>query len=182
VTRSRKESCRRSLTCLGTRSLRPCYTTAVRHFLLAFSALLGLGCPSAGSSEPPTPAPYVQPAPWEELDADERKVFMERLFNPVMDGHFRDFDPETYAAFGCATCHGEDGEEQGWEMPSDAVESISLADTPVEDIEDPERREVGIWMDEVILPEMGRLFEQELTIEGASCLDCHPFDATLPGR
>ncbi len=37
-------------------------------------------------------------------------------------------------------------------------------------------------MDEVILPEMGRLFEQELTLEGSSCLDCHPFDASLPLR
>ena len=137
------------------------------------------GCPS---SDEPTPPPYEQPAPWALLDLDQREEFMERIFMPVMAEHFREFDPDAYEVFVCATCHGPDGETIFWEMPNEAVAPISLADTPVEDIEDPERRAVAIWMDEVILPEMGRLFEQELTLEGASCLDCHPFDVSLPGR
>lgn len=141
--------------------------------------MLLVGCPSAGESGPP---PYEQPAPWEQLNLDQREEFMERLFMPVMAEHFRAFDPDRYAVFMCVTCHGPDGETIFWEMPSEAVAPISLADTPVEDIEDPERRAVAMWMDEVILPEMGQLFEQELTLEGSSCLDCHPFDASLPGR
>lgn len=125
------------------------------------------------------PDPYVQPAPWEQLNPGERDEFMERLFSPVMGEHFRDFDPETYAVFVCATCHGPDAEASDYAMPADLA-PIGLGDVPVDEIEDPERREVALWMDEVILPEMGRLFEQELTLEGSSCLDCHPFDASLP--
>lgn len=106
---------------------------------------------------------------------------MERLFLPAMEEHFVAWDPDAYAVFVCSTCHGPDGEAVAWEMPSEVVPSIGLSDIPVEDIDDPERRAIAVWMDEVILPEMGALFEQELTLEGASCLDCHPFDPTLPG-
>ena len=143
--------------------------------LLPWLCLL-TACPSADEAGP---APYVQPAPWEELSPAQRDEFMERLFTPRMAEEFRDFDPETYEVFGCVTCHGPDGEDDGYAMPAD-LGSIGLGDLPVENIEDPTRREVAMWMDEVILPEMGRLFEQELTLEGASCLDCHPFDASLP--
>jgi|GEM_PF-2971559 len=145
-------------------------------FIVSASAVLLPGCPPAD----PEPEPYVQRAPWEALSPGERDEFMEARFSPVMKALFQEFDPDMYGAFACATCHGADAEAMAYAMPAD-VAAIGLSDIPVDEIEDPERREVGIWMDEVILPEMGRMFEQEITLEGSSCLDCHPFDATLPG-
>lgn len=135
--------------------------------------LLVTGCPTAA----PEPEPYVQPAPWVELDYDEAIEFMTRRFTPTMRELFVDHDGEAYSGFACATCHGRDGESVFYEMPAD-VEPLRFGDLPVEDIEDPERRATALWMDEVVLPEMGRLFEQELTLDGASCLDCHPFDSS----
>jgi hypothetical protein len=145
--------------------------------LVVIAALLlhGPGCPTEPAPGPP---PYVQPAPWDELTPAERDMFMEELFSPVMKEHFQAFDPARYAAFSCVTCHGEDAEATGYAMPAD-VGPIGLSDVPVEEIEDPERREIAVWMDEVVLPEMGRLLEQELTLQGASCLDCHTFEAGL---
>lgn len=124
----------------------------------------------------PEPDPYVQPRPWIDLDYDESVEFMTRLFTPTMGHLFVDFDADAFSGFSCVTCHGPDAEELSYEMPA-VVDPLTFGDFPVEDIEDPDRRAMGLWMDEVVLPEMGRLFEQELTLEGASCLDCHPFEA-----
>ncbi len=150
----------------------------MRPLLLPALCLLVLpGCPSVAPV--PEPDPYVQPAPWVELDLDEATEFMTRLFSPTMRSLFVDQDAEAYRDFACVTCHGPDAADVFYEMPA-AVAPLTFGDLPVEDIEDPERRQTALWMDEVVLPEMGRLFEQELTLDGASCLDCHPFDSSLP--
>ena len=148
------------------------------RLLLSVALCLLLGCPTDGGDEPPTPEPYVQPAPWEELDYDQAIEFMTRLFTPTMREVFVEYDAETYSGFNCITCHGEDAESIFYEMPAN-VSPLTLDDLPVDEIEDPERRAVALWMEDVVLPEMGALFDQELSLSGASCTDCHPFDTSL---
>ena len=150
----------------------------MRPLLLLLLLLPGLGCPTAPEPDP-APEPYVQPAPWVDLDYDQAIEFMTRRFTPAMRELFVAWDAEEYAGFNCITCHGEDPDAVFYEMPA-AVSPLTFADLPVGAIEDPERLEVALWMDETVLPEMGRLFEQELTLDGASCLDCHPFDSSPP--
>lgn len=143
--------------------------------LLAFAIITAPACAPAPAD--PDPDPYVQPAPWEELDYDQAIEFMTRLFNPAMRDVFVEYDAETYSGTNCQTCHGPDGESIFYEMPA-TISPLTLADLPVDEIEDPERLEVALWMEDVVLPAMGRLFEQELTLAGASCTDCHPFDTS----
>ncbi len=120
----------------------------------------------------PGPEPYEQPGPWDSLGFDDRFEFMVRLFEPEMKELFVEQDPETWADFDCVSCHGTEAAELDYAMPVD-ITPLTFDDIPVENIEDPERRELGIWMDEQVLPLMADLLEQEMVLEGASCLDCH---------
>ncbi|MCP4870150.1 MAG: hypothetical protein GY898_15690 [Proteobacteria bacterium] len=122
----------------------------------------------------PDPEPYVQPAPWEQLNFEEREEFMTWVFSPTMEDLFLAEDPALYDGFECETCHGDDPH---YEMPAvDVIDPLTLDDVPVDSIDDPERLEVALWMEETILPAMADMFEQEMNLEGASCLDCHPFE------
>jgi hypothetical protein len=135
--------------------------------------LVGVACPTAEAE--PEPEPYVQPAPWEDLGLQQREDFMTWVFNPAMHTLFTDRDPDLYADFGCETCHGEDPEDIDYEMPAN-VSALTIDDVPVDGIDDPERLEQATWMEEAILPAMADMFEQEMTLAGSSCLDCHPFE------
>lgn len=132
--------------------------------------LLLAACPPVEAE--PEPEGYVQPGPWETLSYDDRNQFMLRLFEPAMRELFVEHDAEAWADFDCESCHGEDPEAIDYAMPVD-ITPLTFDDIPVEDIEDPERRATGLWMDEEVLPLMAELFEQEMVLEGASCLDCH---------
>ncbi len=111
-----------------------------------------------------------------ELDFDEATVFMTRLFTPTMRAFFVEYDAETFGGFACVTCHGTDAADVFYGTPA-VVGSLTFGDLPVEDIEDEERWVVALWMDEVVLFEVGRMFEQELTLDGASCLGFQAFDS-----
>ncbi len=141
--------------------------------MLPLAALL-LGCPTSPEPEP-EPTPWEQPAPWDELSFDERELFMTWIFQPRMTEIFLEHDAELYDGFDCESCHGEDPEAIDYEMPAD-VDPLTLDDIPVENIEDDERRATGLWMEEVVLPEMAELLEQPMTLAGSSCTDCHPFE------
>ncbi|MEM1416744.1 MAG: hypothetical protein AAGH15_17735 [Myxococcota bacterium] len=57
--------------------------------------------------------------PWYEMSHQDQEWYMIGKVLPVMKVLFADFDVERWdpAAYGCATCHGEDGRERGYEMP-----------------------------------------------------------------
>ncbi len=137
-------------------------------------SLVLIGCPSTADEEP-EPEPYVQPAPWEDLGLQQREDFMVWVFQPRMAELFREHDAELYTEFECETCHGEDPEDIDWEMPANGT-PLTIGDVPVENIDDPERRAEAEWMEAEILPAMAEMFEQEMTLAGSSCLDCHPFE------
>jgi len=135
---------------------------------------LVLACAACPAPEP-EPEPWVQPAPWEELSFDERELFMTWIFQPRMKAIFQERDAVAYDSFDCETCHGEEPAANDYAMPA-AIEPLTFDDLPVDGIDDPERLALALWMEDVVLPEMAAMFEQPMTLEGASCLDCHPFE------
>jgi hypothetical protein len=60
-----------------------------------------------------------QPDPtWDELDYDARLAYMTDVVQPTMREIFVARDPERYAGFSCASCHGPDPEGADHAMPA----------------------------------------------------------------
>ena len=150
--------------------------------LLALLALSSLaGCPSAGDDDDVVgdddddSTPYVQPGPFEDMDFDERVEFMTEIVEPRMQELMQEFDADEFSSFSCSNCHGEDAEENEYELPN-GLEALSNDDFPIEDIEDDERRAYAEFMEEEIVPEIAELLERSIGVTGVRCTTCHEFE------
>lgn len=81
----------------------------------------GAGASSASTTPEPSDAFPGPPRPWAELSHEERAQHMSRAVLPRMSDLFASYDAERYADFDCATCHGPDGRERGYAMPSPSI-------------------------------------------------------------
>lgn len=112
------------------------------------------------------------PEPWESMSHADQEMYMVAYVLPIHAEIFAEHDAEEYGngRFVCETCHGDDGQQRNWEMPS-----RSLPPLPPEGSERwnaAAQRDPESWrfMTEVVTPTMRtQLGQPELT-----CFACHP--------
>ena len=117
--------------------------------------------------------------PWEELEWADKKWFMIGNVHPVMQQVFETF-PATADAFKeggeCAPCHGPEGKERKYAMPSDHLSALPPQDS--QDFEAMVHSRMGKFMSERVTVAMAKLLGKEpfdpATGEGVSCFMCHP--------
>jgi hypothetical protein len=148
-------------------------------------SLLGCGKPPEAEG-PKTPAdepkeqaaePGAPDVPWEEKSHQQRLEYMGTVVYPKMKEMFQAHDPESYAEFTCATCHGDDMEAVNYEMPNTLIGLP--ADNPVEDSMG-YAPETAKFMVEKVVPTMAELLDHKpfdpATGEGFDCFECHQKD------
>jgi hypothetical protein len=79
--------------------------------------LLSTGCGPHGK----TGIPEGRSEPWAAMDESERMEHMAAVVAPRLEAVFREHDPERFANFGCATCHGSGAASGDYQMPSPSL-------------------------------------------------------------
>lgn len=118
------------------------------------------------------------PKPWEEMSQDEKGRFMAEAVVPYMRDLFREYDPEAYASFGCASCHGPDMSARGFEMPSTSLLPLHPSGSPEQQAMVEAHPRMVRFMFNHAVPAMrtmlGRAEYDATSGEGFSCYTCHP--------
>lgn len=118
------------------------------------------------------------PSPWDEMSRDEKGRFMAEAVVPYMRELFREYDPEAYASFGCATCHGADMSAREFAMPSTGLLALHPSGSPEQRAVVEEQPRMTRFMFNHVVPAMRTMLGQPerdpSTGEGFSCYSCHP--------
>lgn len=123
------------------------------------------------------PAPGAPDKKWAEKDFQQRKEWMGIEVLPKMKTLFKEYDEAQFKAFGCDTCHGADGKEKNYAMPTDSIYPLDKADPVGKAMKYDEQ--MTKFMVEKVTPEMARLLDAEpfdpKTGKGTvGCFTCHP--------
>lgn len=116
------------------------------------------------------------PEPWADMTREEREYYMVAAVLPIAAEDFRTYDASRYANITCATCHGDDGQERGYEMPSNYLPRLPAPGSPewTAMTERPAYR----FMAEVVTPtvatQLGMPAYDPATGTGFGCFSCHP--------
>ena len=169
------------------------------HRVVVCAALLALASSCEKSSTPTTPPPGdtagavasddggaaadggdTEPgAPsvkWADKTWDQKKEWMGVEVYPKSKASFQAYDANQYKAFTCETCHGEDGKERKYEMPTDSIYPLPKEGFVEAAMAYDEK--VTKFMQEKVLPETAAMLDMEVDETGSgsgfSCLSCHP--------
>ena len=74
-----------------------------------------------------TGVPEGQSKPWADMDDDERMQHMAAVVMPRMQAVFQGHDPDRFADFGCATCHGSGSSNGTFDMPNPELPKLDAA-------------------------------------------------------
>ncbi|MEM6960931.1 MAG: hypothetical protein AAF550_04215 [Myxococcota bacterium] len=109
--------------------------------------------------------------PWESMNYEARKWYMIGKFLPVTAELFaRDLGRDRYAEFSCVHCHGADGPERGFAMPSANRMAIPPPGTPEHDWMMQSFPDMVEFMATALMPAA----KQMLGWSQISCYACHP--------
>jgi hypothetical protein len=122
---------------------------------------------------------YSDPDPWEDLDTEGRREFMNwEVFEP-MKALFQDFDATEYADFDCETCHGDNMWAVDFDMPNGGP-ALSLSGFPFSQSSDPEEAAYGEFMEDDVIDDFVEILDitpfNPQTGEGFGCYGCHELD------
>lgn len=114
--------------------------------------------------------------PWEDMSYEEREWYMVGKVHPVMREVFANFDPAYGEDYHCEVCHGPDGKEQKYKMPSAHLSAVPALDS--EDYAAMQGSRLVTFMRDEVTVTTASLLGMEpydpATGEGFSCHDCHP--------
>jgi len=147
--------------------------------LLAALLLLGCGGTAAAPATAGTPDALAgPPRPWAELGPDERRQHMVHEVLPRASAMFAEHDPQRYADFSCATCHGPDAQARGFAMPNPSLYPLSPTGSARQHQTVRDHPEMVRFMYGRLVPAMetmlGAQRYDEATGEGFTCYACHP--------
>ena len=116
-------------------------------------------------------------AKWADMDFDARKEWMGVEVLPKMKALFKEYDEAQFKGFKCQTCHGDDGKEKSYAMPTDSIYPLPEAE-PVKAAMEYDEAMTKFMVDKVV-PDMAALLHAEPynpeTGEGTvGCFTCHP--------
>ena len=61
---------------------------------------------------------------WKDMTFDQKKAYMKEAVTPTMKPIFQAFDAKEFKKFDCVTCHGKDGVERKFKMPSNDIKPL----------------------------------------------------------
>ena len=115
---------------------------------------------------------------WATMEHGDKMAWMAEEVHPRMAAMFGEFDAERYADFSCASCHGENASDHGFEMPSNSLPALHATGTPEQQQMVSQYNSMIRFMFQRVLPTMQTLVDgpeyDEETQEGFSCYSCHP--------
>lgn len=112
---------------------------------------------------------------WADMDAAQRRAYMEDVVFPQMRDLFVAHDPDRYANFSCESCHGPNREESGHAMPA------ILGPLPLEgtlEVAEARNPEMTAFMLDEVFPVFVELldetkFDHDGDEDGYRCTGCH---------
>ena len=138
----------------------------------ALLTVLALTCGSCGSES--TDSTQQGFAPWAEQGLIERNEYMLEVVEPAMREIFQRHDPETYADFGCETCHGPGAASARYAMPAHVT--ALPRDGTLTYAQELNPEEYDFMLDEVFPAFVELVGEEkfsEQTGQGFRCIRCH---------
>src|SRR3954471_4119883 len=125
---------------------------------------------------------------WKDMTFTQKKAYMKVAVTPTMKPIFQAFDAKEFKKFNCATCHGADGADRKYKMPSNDIHP--LPNTP-EAFQAKMKAETtwpkrAAFMSKKVEPTMGKVldvpvFDPQKPVEGAfGCNKCHKLEAAKP--
>jgi hypothetical protein len=110
------------------------------------------------------------PTPWDSMSHADQEMYMVGYVLPIHAEMFREHDATRYARMECATCHGDDGAERGYEMPSRSLPPLPAEGTPAWNAAQQRNPRGWAFMTDHVLPTIRtQLGENDMT-----CFGCHP--------
>jgi mono/diheme cytochrome c family protein len=61
---------------------------------------------------------------WKDMTFAQKKAYMKTAVVPAMKPVFQAFDAKQFKTFNCATCHGKDGADRKFKMPSNDIHPL----------------------------------------------------------
>ena len=125
---------------------------------------------------------------WKDMTFEQKKAYMKEAVTPTMKPIFQAFDAKKFKTVNCQTCHGKDGVERKFKMPSNDIHPLPNSKEAFEaklKVE-PTWPKWTEFMALKVEPAMGKLldvpvFDPKKPVEGAfSCAKCHKLEATKP--
>jgi hypothetical protein len=123
---------------------------------------------------------------WKDMTFDQKRAYMKTAVVPTMKPIFKAFDAKKFKTVDCRTCHGEDGPERKYKMPSNDIHPLPNSKEGFEAKlkSEPTWPKWTEFMAQKVEPAMGKLlavavFDPKKPVEGAfSCANCHKLEAT----
>lgn len=125
---------------------------------------------------------------WKDMTFEQKKAYMKSAVTPTMKPIFQAFDGKKFKTFNCQTCHGSDGAERKFKMPSNDIHP--LPNTPeafqAKLKTEPTWPKWTEFMAQKVEPAMGKLldlpvFDPKKPVKGAfGCANCHKLEAATP--
>jgi hypothetical protein len=154
-----------------------------------FAAAFVILCISAGGR--PALGKVVGPPQiaWKDMTYGQKKAYMKAAVAPAMKPIFQAFDAKKFKDVdNCAMCHGKDGPERKFKMPSNDIHP--LPNTPeafqAKLKAEPTWPKWTEFMVQKVEPAMGKLldvptFDPKKPVKGAfSCGNCHKLESAKP--
>lgn len=128
---------------------------------------------SSEGSESATASASGPSTPWDEMTQQQKGQYMREVVMPEMQRLFQEHDAERYADFSCATCHGENAREVGFEMPNGLAPLTHERIMATFGSEHPG----AVFMTRTVWPRMAELLGEPQfdpqTGHGFACTNCH---------
>jgi cytochrome c553 len=125
---------------------------------------------------------------WKDMTYAQKKAYMKDAVIPTMKPIFQAFDAKKFKTVECRTCHGEDGAERKFKMPSKDIHPLPNTKEAFEAKlkTEPTWPKWTEFMSKKVEPTMGKLldlpvFNPDKPVQGAfSCANCHKLEAAKP--
>lgn len=110
------------------------------------------------------------PTPFDDMSHEDQEMYMVAYVLPIHAEMFREYDGARYAQMECATCHGDDGAQRRYEMPSRFLPPLPAEGSPQWTAAQQRNPRAYAFMTDHVLPTIRtQLGEADLT-----CYSCHP--------
>ena len=146
--------------------------------------LLSLGVP-AGVRVAEGKAGGPPAVAWKDMTFGQKKAYMKDAVVPTMKPILQAFDAKKFKTVNCVTCHGEDGADRKFKMPSNDIHPLPNSKEGFEAKlkSEPTWPRWTEFMSQKVEPAMGKLldvpvFDPKKPVEGAfGCNRCHKLEA-----